>query len=286
MDGEGKPWALGYQLRPWLQTWGRETLAARLPEVVSTVAEYGFSGFETQLGCLPLDDPAAWREASSRANDIAISAAHTGGRWGDLDAQALMAPLLERVSRLPDLGCSRLAVSMGLAEEASAEELARAVENLGLLGRMCRERAGVTVVFHNHGRELADDARMLRAIVAGCAPEDLALGADLGWVAHAGWDVVDFLEIFGDRIGYLHVRDVIGNGESSGFAEVGRGTLEYRRILAALADLGYSGWLVAESELGGLWRGSEDPDETARLQFSGLRTAMEAVPSAGHADAG
>lgn len=150
--GSGKPWALGYQLRPWLQTWGRETLAARLPEVVSTVAEYGFTGFETQLGCLPLDDPAAWREASSRANDIAISAAHTGGRWGDPDAQSLIQPLVERVSRLPNLGCSRLAVSMGMDEDAPDEELARAVECLGLLGRACRERAGVSVVFHNHGR--------------------------------------------------------------------------------------------------------------------------------------
>lgn len=274
-SGRGGPWALGYQLRPWLQAWGRETLAARLPEVMSTVAGFGFTGFETQLGCLPLDDPAGWRAASSRANDIALCAAHTGGRWGDPDAQSLIPPLVERVARLPDLGCSRLAVSMGLAEDAPDDELARAVECLGHLGRACRERADVTVVFHNHGRELADDARVLRAIVNGCAPDDIALGADLGWVAYAGWDVVEFLRQFGDRVAYLHVRDVTGHDPSSGFLEVGRGTLAYQRILGTLVDLGYTGWLVAESELGDRWVGSEDLEETARLQFTGLRAAVD-----------
>ncbi|MDQ3656049.1 MAG: sugar phosphate isomerase/epimerase, partial [Chloroflexota bacterium] len=260
--GQGGGWALGYQLRPWLQTWGREELTARLPEVMSTVAGHGFAGFETQLGCLPLDDPAAWREASTRANDIAICATHSGGRWGDPDAEALISPLVERVAWLPELGCSRLAVSMGLAEDAADDELARAVERLGQLGRACREQAGVSVVFHNHGRELADDARILRAIVDGCGPEDLALGADLGWVAYAGWDVVEFLQQFGNRIGYLHIRNVTESGASSGFVEAGRGTLDVRRILGALTELGYAGWLVAESELGGLWRGSKDLEET------------------------
>lgn len=275
MDKQTGPWPLGYQLRPWLQAWGREALAARLPEVMSTVANHGFDGFETQLGCLPLDDPAAWREASARANGIGICAAHTGGRWGDPDAQSLLSPLVERIARLPDLGCTRVAVSMGLAEDAPDDELARAVECLGRLGRACRERANITVVFHNHGRELAHGARVLRAIVDGCGPEDIALGADLGWVAHAGWDVVEFLRQFGHRIEYLHVRDLTGGG-ASGFIEAGQGTLDIRRIFAALADIGYAGWLVAESELGGLWRGSEDLEETARLQISGLRAAIAA----------
>lgn len=274
-------------MRPWLQAWGRETLAARLPEVMSTVAGYGFAGFEIQLACLPLDDPAAWRAASARANGIAISAAHTGGRWGEPDALSRIPPLVERVMRLPDLGCRTLALSMGLSPDAPDDELARAVDCLARLGRACRERAGVTIAFHNHGRELANDARVLRAIVDGCEPEDMSLGADLGWVAYAGWDVIEFLQQFGNRVEYLHVRDVTGNDHVPGFIEVGRGTLDYPRILGALTELGYAGWLVVESDPGDLWRGSADVDDTSRLQIAGLRTAIAgALQADGKAVAG
>lgn len=277
MMGEGETWTLGYQLRSWLQTWGRDALAARLPEVMATVAGLGYAGFETQLGCLPLDDPAAFRKASAHAGGIAVCGAHTGGQWGDEDGAPDILELVERAARLPDLGCRTLVVSMGLAPDAPDDEVGRAVERLGQLGRACRE-AGVTVAFHNHGRELEGDARILRAIVEGCLPEDVSLGADLGWVAHAGWDVVEFLQQFGNRVAYLHVRDVTSDGSSSGFLEVGRGRLDYRRILGTLRDFGYTGWLVAESELGDRWRGSEDLEETARLQFAGLRAALtEAV---------
>jgi len=277
MSVQSGTWALGYQLRPWLQAWGRQELAARLPEVVSSVAEIGFVGIETQLGCLPLDNPAAWRDASARANGIAICAAHTGGRWGDPDAEALIPPLVERVARLPYLGCRTLVVSMGLGPDAPDDDLARAVERIGQLGRTCREWAGVNVAFHNHGRELENEARVLRAIIDGCAAEDVALAADLGWVAHAGWDVISFLQQFGNRFSYLHLRDLSENGESIGFLEVGRGALDFRRILQTLAEIGYAGWLVAESELGDRWRGSEDLEETARLQYSGLSTAIDEV---------
>lgn len=277
MDKHTGPWPLGYQLRPWLQTWGRDFLTERLPEVMRTVAGLGYTGFETQLACLPLDDLAAFREASSHANGIAVCGAHTGGRWGDPDEASRIPELIKLVGKLPDLGCGTLVVSMGLAPDAEDDEVERAVACLGLLGRLCREEAGVSVVFHNHGRELADNARLLRAILDGCPSGDMSLGVDLGWVAQAGWDPVEFLGLFGARVSYLHVRDVIGTASAAGFTEVGRGTLDYRGILTALGEIGYTGWLVAESELGERWRGANDPEETARLQLAGLRFASEAV---------
>jgi len=253
---------------------------------MATVAGLGYTGFETQLACLPLDDPAAFREASSHANGITVCGAHTGGRWGDPDAASRIPELIERVGKLPDLGCGTLVVSMGLAPDAEDDEVERAVACLGLLGRLCREEAGVSVAFHNHGRELADNARLLRAIVDRCLPEDVALGADLGWVAHAGWEVEGFLTQFGSRISYLHVRDLNENDESVGFVEVGRGTQDFRRVLRTLTDIGYTGWLVAESELGDRWRGSEDLEETARLQHSGLYSAIDAVAHSVEGDEG
>ena len=269
-------WPLGCQARPWLQTLGRETFIARLPEVMARIAAIGFGGFETALNCLPLDEPGAFHEAAARANGLTLCGAHAGGKWWDAAGAEGIAPLVERARRLPALGCRRLVVSMQpLPPDATAEQLDRAAATLGQLGRACRRAADVEVVFHNHAGELADDARVIGTIVERCAPEEVGLGADLGWVAHAGLDVAAFLRRFRSRIAYLHVRDVTEYGAAGGFVEVGRGALDYRAILGALDAAGYAGWLVAESEFTEYWRGATDPEETARAQLSGLRAALE-----------
>ena len=270
-------WLPGCQARPWLQTLGREELALRLPEVMACIADIGFKGFETALNVLPLDEPQAFREATARANGLILTGAHTGGRWWDPHSPATVASVVGLAKRLPALGCERLVVSMAPPPVGgTTDDLVYATRTLDELGRACREEAGVSVVFHNHAVEMASDAQFVRALVETCAPENVALGPDLGWVAHAGMDVVEFIERLGSRIAYLHVRDVTQYGAEGGFIEIGRGVLDYAAILAALRAHGYRGWLVAESEFGTKWNGATDPRETASLQFSGLGSASGA----------
>lgn len=143
------------------------------------------------------------------------------------------------------------------------------MRTLAHLGQACRT-VGVHVVYYNHGAEILDDARTLNAIVEQCAPEDLMLGPDLGWVAHAGMDIAAFLARFGSRVAYLHVRDVTAYGADGGFVEIGRGILDHRAIFAALDALGYAGWRTVESEFNQFWRGLTDPTETTTAQFQGF----------------
>ena len=270
-------WPVGCQLRPWLQTLGTEELARRLPQVMVQIAEMGFIGFETNIACLPLAQPRAFRDAAARANNLILAAAHTGGRWWDPANEATLPSVVAMAKRLPDLGCQRLALSM--TRTPTAAYVKHAALTLAYLGKACRQEAGVKVVFHNHAAELEEDARVLQAIVEECAPENVALGPDLGWVAHAGVDVVEFIERFGSRIDYVHVRDVTAYGSNGGFIEIGRGVLDHAAILAALRSHGYRGWLMAESEFGLAWRGALDPLASAALQFAGLRTHCARVPA-------
>jgi inosose dehydratase len=270
-------WSLGCQARPWLQTMGREALVARLPEVMSEIAAIGFTGFETALACLPLDEPAAFQAASAAANGLRLSGAHAGGRWWDPSAASDIAPLVAQARKLTALGCRRLVLSMAAPPHGDGAALERAVATLRDLGRTCRAEAGVAIAFHNHARELADDARFFQLLTTRCAPEEVGLGADLGWVAHAGMDVGEFLRRFGSHVTYLHVRDVSAYGLDGTFREVGQGVLDYRAILGALDQLGYTGWLVAESEFTPHWDGLTDPQATAARQFAGLRQAIGAA---------
>lgn len=282
MPSTGDGWPLGCQARPWLQAWGREAFTARLPEAMGEIARIGFAGFETALACLPLNDPRGFAEASARADGLALCGAHAGGRWWDRAAGEDIPALAERARRLPDLGGARLVVStQALPAVLTDQHLARLAENLDRLGRACRAASGVQLVYHNHAAEVADDARVLAAIMDRCPPDTVALGADLGWVAHAGMDVVGFIRRFGPRLAHLHVRDVTGSGTAAGFVEVGRGSLDHRGIASALTAAGYHGWLVAESEFTDAWRGLTDPEATARAQLEGMRAVLgTADPSA------
>lgn len=268
-------WPLGCQARPWLQQMGQERFSHELPRVMRQIASIGFTGFETALACLPLDVPERFIEASAAADGLVLSGAHAGGKWWDAQAAETIPTLVAKAARLPALGCTRLVVSTsGLAERLTDAQVAQLTEALGDLGRRCRAEANVSVVYHNHAGELADDARVIAAIVEQCAPEDVALGTDLGWVVHAGTDVRAFLQRFGSRIAYLHVRDVTDDGTQGGFIEVGRGVLDHQAIFAELHSLGYTGWLVAESEFNPYWRGLTEPVGTATAQFDGLRSAL------------
>lgn len=268
-------WALGCQARPWALGWGPEDFARRLPEVMAQIAAIGFTGFETRLAHLPLDDPGGFTEAA-RATGLSLCGAHVGGKWWSPEGAASIPAIAAQARRLPALGCRRLVVSGGVPAGATREQIAGWVETLGRLGRACREAGDVRVVFHNHAGEVADDARLFRALVEGCAPADVMLGPDLGWVALAGMAVPAFLRRFGSRIAYLHLRDVTACGPEGQLVEVGRGILDYPAILDALSALDYRGWLVVESEVTAADRAT-DPRETTRAQFHGLRAALDAA---------
>lgn len=265
------PWALGCQVRPWVLEWGKGAFPRRLPEAVADLVAAGFTGFETRLDYLPLDDPAGF---AALPRGVALCGAHIGGKWWSSEGAASIPGIVARAARLPALGCRRLVVSMAaLPPGATADDLSRFVDTLGHLGRACRE-VGVAVVAHNHASELADDARVLTAIVERCAPEDIALGPDLGWVAHVGLDLSAFLRHFAPRIAYLHARDVTVLGRAGNFIEVGRGVLDWPAILATLADVGYVGWLVAESESQAEGYSAGGAGVIARTEARGLRAAL------------
>lgn len=263
-------WPLGCQARPWLQTLGRERIAARLPEVLRAIADCGFGGFETALDVLPLDRPADFAAAREAAGGLALSGAHAGGAWWSPDSATTIAALLGAVRKLPALGGDRLVVSMqpppGGLDAAAIE---RAVARLRELGRGCRE-AGVALAFHNHAAELADDGRFFDVLAVECAPDEVALGADLGWIAYAGVDPAAFIRRYAAQIAYLHVRDLTTNDGVARFTEVGRGALDHGAILAALEAIDYRGWLVAESEFNEKWGGLTGPEATAAAQFAGI----------------
>jgi sugar phosphate isomerase/epimerase len=263
-------WQFGCQARPWIQTLGMPNFRDELPVIMQQIAGIGFTGFETALPALPLEDPQTFADWRSRADSLQLAAAHAGGNWWEPEIAASVPRLLDRIACLPILGCERLMVSIGAdVTTLDTEELGQMFATLNSLGEGAAKH-GVEVAIHNHAHELQNDARVLHALLESTNPDHLSLGADIGWVVYSGWDPIAFLDTFGNRLSYLHVRDVRTEGERTGFIEVGRGSMDWGAFTTKLRQIGFVGWLTAESEFSDYWLGIADPQETATAQFQGM----------------
>lgn len=250
-------------------TWGR---AVPEDEVLDEVARAGYAGAPANPG----DDPAAVAARFARYG-LAPAPAYLGAPlWEAAELPAILerAAALARGARA--LGCSELYVAPNLTPERRA--VAGHVGPGDLLSeagfRQCAEalnrigeitlREGVSACFHNHVGspiETREEIDRLFALV------DRALvfqGPDLGHLAWAGGDAAQFCRDYADSIKTLHVKDidpaVRERGVAEGwdyatfsaegiFIELGEGFVDLRGSLAALADAGFAGWLIVETDV-------------------------------------
>ncbi|MET0748074.1 MAG: sugar phosphate isomerase/epimerase [Rhizobium sp.] len=108
--------------------------------------------------------------------------------------------------------------------------------------------AGLDFGWHNHDFEfvaLSDGSLPMEQIFAG--GPTLSWEADLAWVARGGADPFTWIKKFGSRITAVHVKDIAPAGENTdegGWADVGHGTLDWAKLVAALKDTGARHYIV------------------------------------------
>ncbi|MET7753850.1 sugar phosphate isomerase/epimerase [Streptomyces sp. NPDC005389] len=76
------------------------------------------------------------------------------------------------------------------------------------LGREVRERYGLRIVVHPHADTHLDDEESVTRFLDATDPEAVSLCLDTGHYAYAGGDSVKLIETYGERIGYLHLKQV------------------------------------------------------------------------------
>lgn len=101
----------------------------------------------------------------------------------------------------------------------------------------CR-KAGYDFAWHNHDFEF-------KKLPDGSAPQEHILDAapeigwemDVAWVVRGGADPMEWLTDYGRRVTAVHVKDIAPKGEAAdedGWADVGHGTIDWKRLMAAL----------------------------------------------------
>jgi len=133
------------------------------------------------------------------------------------------------------------------------------------LNDLARELApmGIKVVFHNHVGTYVETEPETARLLEETDPALVSWCLDCGHLAYGGGDTLRALEKYGNRVGYVHIKDVDGqvlqksreNGWSFAqalksyiFAPLGEGIARVPEVINSLRQSGYTGWVVIEQD--------------------------------------
>ena len=108
-------------------------------------------------------------------------------------------------------------------------------------------RAGIGFGYHNHDHEFRaiDGVRPFDVLTRRTSRRNVSIEMDLYWVVTAGADPVrEFYKIAG-RVKQYHVKDRAPDG---GFADLGEGTIDFRRIFRATRPLEVEEYIVENDQ--------------------------------------
>lgn len=139
-------------------------------------------------------------------------------------------------ARLKQVGGRNFGISVGYKPEKKTEkELDAQADILEKILKICKKNS-ILPNLHNHTYEVADNMYDLKGTLA--RVQDIKLGPDLAHLFRAGIDPVEFINMYGKKIQYLHLRD--HNADKSLTEAIGDGVIDFPAIAQALKDVGFN----------------------------------------------
>jgi len=124
--------------------------------------------------------------------------------------------------------------------------------------------AGLKVAFHHHAGTHVETPEEVDRLFSLFPADELGLCLDTGHYVYGGGDAVAFLEKQVSRVWCVHLKDVYDSKLAEArrermnlhaavrhgiYAPLGKGNIDFPRILAILKDGYYDGWLVVEADV-------------------------------------
>ncbi|MGI6009865.1 MAG: myo-inosose-2 dehydratase [Ruminococcus sp.] len=135
-------------------------------------------------------------------------------------------------------------------------------DGLNEAGAFCKEN-GMTLVYHVHTGTCVETFEETQKLCDMTDPELVYLLADTGHLHFCGVDIPKFFDHFGDRIKYVHLKDIrqlvldvvkqfnidFNNAVKVGiFTVPGDGCIDYPEVMRMLKKHNYEGWMMVEAE--------------------------------------
>lgn len=228
----------------------------------------GLEGVEVMESNLRHDDVVTRVGDLIQKYDLPVTgSSYYGDMWNRKEHQRILDDVEVVVERLGKLGGSTFGVTVGDAGRMKTEaELDAQADILKKVIRIC-EKHGIEPNMHNHTYEVENDLHDLKGTLA--RVPDIKLGPDLNWLIRGGVDPVWFINEYGDRMVYLHIRDQDSDGNWT--KTVGEGVTDFHAIARALEDAGFKGRAAVELAF------EEPPDEPVQQYWKESREYVKKV---------
>ncbi len=257
MYREGLTLALTNPVSCHLITWG-DDLSTGMREA----AELGYRACETftHLALQYEDRPNEFADMLA-SHGLVLSALYGGGRFSDPALADHVIEYNSRVARfLAALGVDRIVFGPGgpRSGPSSSQDLKQMARTIDEAARRTAD-LGVLACVHPHlGTEIQDRGE-LDAIMELTDERYVHFCPDTAHLTAAHMDVAEVIRTYGSRIQYMHLKDLTpeepdpaafanfsGTEALPIFCELGLGTIEFEPIMAAVREVGYTGWLTVE----------------------------------------
>ena len=145
-------------------------------------------------------------------------------------------------------------------------------KNLGMIEKHAK-RLNLKIAIHNHGPE-DDFFPNGKSVIDAVKNMDPLMGLclDVGHAARTGVDVIEEIEMAGDRLHDMHVKDLMSFDDKGSQVEVGKGKMPVRAIFETLKKMNYPGVVGLEYEIN-----ADAPQTGMKESFSYMRGVLDGI---------
>jgi inosose dehydratase len=243
--------------------------------VLSEMSALGY--ISTEMGRLFMQDPPALK-AKLEEHGIQLASKFVGTLFSDATRmEEELRSFSEWVKYLKEMGCEHVIVcEMGGSmhwdprrspedkdiQRLTEKEWESLVEGLHRAANICQEY-GMQLVYHFHAGTVVETAEEIDRLMELTDPNLVHLLYDTGHALYGGYDPLELLKKYYDRIQYVHLKDVrrdvleyvrkenidFRTAVLKGlFTVPGDGCIDFAPIFKELIERNYNGWIIVEAE--------------------------------------
>jgi len=225
----------------------RDAISANLEKTLERLAGLGFKEIEIYGfdGTFYGKTRYEFQEILKNIGLKVISSHHTTGILHN-DKGTLLNNWEKSVEDLQYIGSKYMVCSYLFPEERTLENYKKLPELLDKSGELAK-KAGIQFAYHNHDFEFQefDKTQNIYDFILENSSSDLVkMELDLYWISKAGIDPLVYFEKYPKRFPLWHIKDM--KTESKDFAEIGNGTIDFKRIFEAKEKAGLQHWFLEQ----------------------------------------